>query len=59
MERKAIPRWQATITYMIGRRPEQRIHEFEEMEELHMLVEQGPDWNFIVDFRIDLLRRQY
>jgi hypothetical protein len=34
-------------------------HDIEEIEELHMLVERGPDWNTIQQIRITLARVSY
>jgi hypothetical protein len=40
-------RWLATATYRSERGPIEVDHAFEELEELHDLIERGPDWNTI------------
>jgi hypothetical protein len=48
-------RWQAIIQYQGENAP--RVSQFEEIDELVEIVEQGPDWNLIAHFEIKLLRR--
>jgi hypothetical protein len=38
-------RWMAEISYLTGRTTQ--VMQFEELKELHNLVEYGPDWNEI------------
>ncbi len=44
-----IKRWKAVITYDDGKSKEVNI---EELEELHDIIEGGPDWNLINDVKI-------
>lgn len=48
------PRWQAVITYRFDVGPVSVHYDIEEPAELADLVENGPDWNTIVDIRITL-----
>lgn len=50
-------RWKAVLTYRsqaTGLVPVE--HEIEELEELHEIVERGPDWNALDSIVITLLR---
>jgi hypothetical protein len=47
-----INRWMAEISYRNGMRPE--IVQFEELYELHKIIEHGPDWNDIEQIVITL-----
>ncbi len=47
-------RWMAEITYRHGREPS--IVQFEEIAELHDIVELGPNWNTIEQIVITLNR---
>jgi len=47
-------RWRAVVTYRGEAGPVDVTHEFEELYELHMLIERGPDWNCISDIRITI-----
>jgi hypothetical protein len=38
-------RWLATVTYRSDSSPIEVEHQFEEIADLHDLVERGPDWN--------------
>jgi hypothetical protein len=40
-------RWLATVTYRSERGPIEVDHCFDELEELHILVERGPHWDTI------------
>ena len=40
-------RWIAIVTYRSTSGPIEVDHHFEELEELHALIERGPDWNTI------------
>jgi hypothetical protein len=60
MERtKPMFRWKATITYSYDAGPRDVIHEFEELRELQEIVETGPDWNAILEIKVELLARAY
>ena len=47
-------RWIAVVTYRSESGPIEVDHHFEELEELHTLVERGPDWNTIVSIVVTL-----
>ena len=49
-----IMRWMAEITYRNGRKP--LIEQFEELYQLHDIVEHGPDWNEIEQIIVTLNR---
>ena len=49
-------RWKAVITYRIDTGLMDVEHSFEEIEELHDIVEHDPDWNCIVSIVITLRR---
>jgi hypothetical protein len=49
-------RWHATITYRTAHGPAAVEHTFEEIEELHDLVERGPDWNSVLCITVTLAR---
>lgn len=49
-------RWKATLVYRTDNGPVDVEHEFEEIEDLHDLVERGPDWNTLVKITIVLAR---
>lgn len=49
-------RWQAIVTYRTEGGPLEVVHDFEELEELHDLIERGPDWNCIIDILVKLAR---
>lgn len=52
-------RWLATVTYKseCGLVPVE--HDIEELDELHNLVERGPDWNAIEKIEIVLARKSH
>lgn len=50
------PRWKAVLTYQTENGPLDVEHFFEEMFELHEIVERGPDWNTLIDIRVTLSR---
>lgn len=52
-------RWRAIATYRSSNGPVDVIHEFDELEELHDLIERGPDWNALQDIRITLASPDY
>lgn len=47
-------RWTASITYRSERGPAVVQYQFEELEDLHQIVEAGPDWHTIefIDVRL-------
>jgi len=49
-------RWHATIFYRSDAGTVDVDHDFEELEELHDLVERGPDWNTIIQIIVTLAR---
>lgn len=53
-------RWLATVTFAADGGPLEVEHHFEELAELHDIVENGPDWNAIesIVVRLNPLRRQ-
>jgi hypothetical protein len=58
---KRYSRWIATSTYRSERGPVVVEHYVEEIEELHNLIEHGPDWHSLVDLKVVLnpLRTTY
>jgi hypothetical protein len=51
-------RWLATVKYRTDTGVSQVDHQFEEMFELHDLIELGPDWNCIESIHIELNPRR-
>jgi hypothetical protein len=51
-------RWLARVTYRGELGPIEVDHHFEELKELHDLIERGPDWNTIEDIVIRLNPRR-
>jgi hypothetical protein len=51
-------RWLATITYRTDSGPTDVDHAFEELDELHDLVEAGPSWDCIETITIRLNPRR-
>lgn len=49
-------RWLAVITYRFDTGPCPVEHEIEELEELQLLIERGPDWRTIEDIKVTLQR---
>lgn len=47
-------RWSATVLYRTDMGLVDVTHEIEELEDLHQLVESGPDWNTIQ--KIEIIR---
>lgn len=45
-------RWTATITYRTKTGPVDVIHDVDELEDVHDLVERGPHWDTIISIRI-------
>lgn len=52
-------RWTAVVTYRTNNGPVDVEHEIEELEDLHDLIERGPDWNTIVSIVITYNRQHY
>jgi hypothetical protein len=50
-------RWHATVTYRTDDGPLEVEHDFEELRELHDLVELGPHWDTIIKIVVTLARR--
>ena len=59
MTRESPLRWKAVATYRTNNGPVDVEHFFEELEDLHDLIEAGPDWNTLVDIRVTLVRTLY
>ncbi len=51
-------RWIAVIFYRTEAGQVDVEHHFEELEDLHMLVERGPDWNTIISIDVRLNPRR-
>ena len=49
-------RWKATLIYRTDNGPVDVEHTFEELEELHDIVERGPDWNSLIKITVELER---
>lgn len=49
-------RWKAVIEYSTPDGPKSVEHYFEEISDLHLIIEHGPDWNFLVRCTITLNR---
>jgi hypothetical protein len=47
-------RWMSSVTYRTASGTKELVHNFEELEELHALIEKGPDWNAIADIHVVL-----
>lgn len=47
-------RWVAVVSYRSESGPIEVDHLFEELSELHNLIERGPDWNTIIEIKITL-----
>ena len=47
-------RWRAKITYRSERGPIDVHHTFEEIEDLHDIIERGPHWDAIISCKITL-----
>lgn len=52
-------RWKAVATYRTEHGNVDVEHSFEELEELHDLIERGPDWNALVNIVITLADPAY
>ncbi|MFC3221339.1 hypothetical protein ACFOEZ_20200 [Tianweitania populi] len=49
-------RWKAVIEYNGGRGLESATHYFEEVSELHLIIEHGTDWNHLAQCVLTLNR---
>lgn len=49
-------RWKAVIEYGTEDGPKSVEHYFEEISDLHIIIEHGPDWNFLIRCTITLNR---
>lgn len=49
-------RWKAVTTYRSDHGQIDVEHEFEEIADLHDILERGPDWSSLIDVRITLAR---
>jgi hypothetical protein len=56
LARTMTKRWDATITYQTENGPLLVEHSMQELEELHWLVEHGPDWTTIQSIAIRPVR---
>lgn len=57
MTEPTVLRWHATITYRSDDGPLDVDYAFEELEDLHDIVERGPDWNTIERVEVTLARK--
>ncbi|HEV2503690.1 MAG TPA: hypothetical protein VGV39_11475 [Mesorhizobium sp.] len=49
-------RWKAIIEYRTNDGAEAVEHYFEEISDLHLIIEHGPDWNFLIRCTVTLNR---
>lgn len=49
-------RWRAVIQYRTEEGPKTVEHYFEEISDLHLIIEHGPDWNFLIRCTVTLNR---
>jgi hypothetical protein len=49
-------RWKAIIEYRTDEGAQSVEHYFEEISDLHLIIEQGPDWNFLIRCTVTLNR---
>lgn len=49
-------RWTAEVVYRTTNGPVGFTHDFEELEDLHQLVEAGPHWDTIIEIKVTLAR---
>ncbi|WP_054308561.1 hypothetical protein [Mesorhizobium sp. 1M-11] len=49
-------RWKAIIEYRTEEGARSIEHYFEEISDLHLIVEHGPDWNFLIRCTVTLNR---
>lgn len=49
-------RWKAVIEYRTDEGPKSVEHYFEEISDLHLIIEHGPDWNVLIRCTVTLNR---
>ena len=49
-------RWKAVIDYRTEEGSKSLEHYFEEISDLHLIIEHGPDWNFLILCTVTLNR---
>lgn len=49
-------RWKAVIDYSVDEGPKSVEHYFEEISDLHLIIEHGPNWNFLIRCTVTLNR---
>lgn len=49
-------RWKAVVEYRTDDGVKSVVHYFEEISDLHLIIEHGPDWNFLMRCTITLNR---
>lgn len=49
-------RWKAVIDYRTEEGAKSVEHFFEEISDLHLIIEHGPDWNFLIRCTVTLNR---
>ena len=49
-------RWKAVIEYRAEEGTKSLEHYFEEISDLHLIIEHGPDWNFLIRCVVTLNR---
>lgn len=49
-------RWKAVIEYRTDEAAQSVEHYFEEISDLHLIIEHGPDWNFLIRCTVTLNR---
>lgn len=49
-------RWKAVVEYRTEEGPMSIEHYFEEISDLHLIIEHGPDWNFLIRCTVTLNR---
>jgi hypothetical protein len=49
-------RWKAVVEYRTDKGPKSVEHFFEEISDLHLIIEHGPDWNLLIRCTVTLNR---
>jgi hypothetical protein len=49
-------RWKAVIEYRTDEGSQSVEHYFEEISDIHLIIEHGPDWNFLIRCTVTLNR---
>ena len=57
MTKSALMRWNVTVWYRTDNGSIDVMHAIEELENLHDLIERGPDWNAVERIEIKLARK--